>query len=63
MPSCDGSNCSVCACNCETRIEYVKDDREIQRLRFKIEQLEKELRDKKELEEIVKRIIKEEKDL
>jgi len=52
MPSCDGSNCSACACNCTSQSKESL-EREIDELRKTLSNLEKELKECKHICEIV----------
>lgn len=50
MPSCDGSNCGACACNCKTRTVYVDPNEKLkarnEELEKLVEKLQKELDEK-----------------
>lgn len=64
MPSCDGSNCGACNCNCSSRTEYVhleKKDRE--NYEKKIKELEKEIGESRKLnEKLMKKLLYSEND-
>lgn len=60
MPSCDGSNCGACNCNCSTKTEYVHmDKKERDQYEERIKRLEKEISESRKLnEELTKRLLK-----
>jgi hypothetical protein len=59
MPSCDGSNCGACDCECTVKKVYPKEaNEEIIRLKRIIRKLEKELREKQDLERIINEVAK-----
>lgn len=59
MPSCDGSNCGACNCNCSTKTEYVRmDKKEREKYEERIKSLEKEISESRKLnEELTKRLL------
>lgn len=59
MPSCDGSNCGACNCNCSTKIEYIHmDKKEREQYEERIKKLEKEISESRKLnEELTKRLL------
>lgn len=67
MPSCDGSNCGACNCDCSVRVqtEYVHlDEKERQKYENRIDALEKELKKQRKInEKLVERLLDEDLDL
>lgn len=67
MPSCDGSNCGACNCNCsaEVKTEYVHlDKKERQAYEDRISELKKELKKQKKInEKLVEKLLDEDFDL
>lgn len=61
MPSCDGSDCGACACNCTTRTEYIHlDEKEKKKYEETIKKLEKELSESRKVNEgLVKKLLEE----
>lgn len=59
MPSCDGSNCGACNCNCSSRTEYVHlEQKERAEYEKKIKQLEKEIGESRKLnEDLMKKLL------
>lgn len=59
MPSCDGSDCGACACNCTARTEYVHlDKKEKEKYEETIKKLEKELSESRKVNEgLVKKLL------
>ena len=64
MPSCDGSNCGACNCNCSSRTEYVHlEQKERAEYEKKIKQLEKEIGESRKLnEKLMKKLLYSEND-
>lgn len=64
MPSCDGSNCGACNCNCSSRTEYVHlEQKERAEYEKKIKQLEKEIGESRKLnEKLTKKLLYSEND-
>lgn len=59
MPSCDGSNCGACNCNCSSSREYVHlEQKERAEYEKKIKQLEKEIGESRKLnEDLMKKLL------
>ena len=59
MPSCDGSNCGACNCNCSSITEYVHlEQKERAEYEKKIKQLEKEIGESRKLnEDLMKKLL------
>lgn len=59
MPSCDGSNCGACNCNCTTKTEYIHmDKKEREKYEERIKRLESEILESRKLnEELTKRLL------
>lgn len=64
MPSCDGSNCGACNCNCSSRTEYVHlEQKERAEYEKKIKELEKEIGESRKLnEKLMKKLLYSEND-
>ena len=64
MPSCDGSNCGACNCNCSSRTEYVHlEQKERAEYEKKIKELEKEIAESRKLnEKLTKKLLYSEND-
>ena len=64
MPSCDGSNCGACNCNCSQRTEYVHlEKKERENYEKKIKELEKEIGESRKLnEKLMKKLLYSEND-
>lgn len=64
MPSCDGSNCGACNCNCSSRTEYAHlEKKERKNYEKKIKELEKEIGESRKLnEKLMKKLLYSEND-